>query len=432
VRGRRHELEELGGTLRRLRVAGRWVAVAGAVLLLHCGAADGRRRVQGDDEGGEGGNAAGAGALESGGTSGEPGALPGGGQSAGGDPVNGSVSGTANGGEGTPAAAGGAASGGEATMSEAGAAQGGAGPEALSCAGVRSQSCQGLTTTCRGESCCAEALIPAISNVPYKATGATVSLNAFWLDKYEVTVGRFRKFVESFDVCRAAGAPASGAGRGVAAGTGWDAAWNISQLAEDQQALVAGLAANPKLPFQTWGNADESMPISCVNWYEAFAFCIWDGGRLPTELEWEHAASDDLLKQSYPWGDTPIPTDMQDSTTSYAVYNCMADGSSPNVNCSALDLPAVGSRPLGHGNWGHLDLAGSMSEWVFDWFGPTYEDYPASASCDNCANLAPGGSRVIRGGNWNFDYNLMQASYRGINQPLAHSEQVGFRCARNP
>lgn len=424
----RDELQQLGAIVRRCVIPRRGWALAGTALLIHCGASDGKRQARGDEGGGEAGAAGAAGAVAAGGAATDAGASTSGGESNGNEPMNGGV---ASSGETSQSGTGGASKAGEASMSDGGAAQGGASVGVASCAGIKSQSCQGLTTTCQGESCCAEALIPAISGVAYKATGATVSLDAFWLDKYEVTVGRFRKFVEAFDGCRAEGAPASGSGLGALAGTGWDAAWNASQLAADRQALVAGVACNPT-GFQTWDKADESLPINCVNWYEAFAFCIWDGGRLPTELEWEHAASDNLLKQTYPWGDTPVPTDTQDSTTGYAVYDCMADGSSPYENCSILDLPAVGSRPLGSGNWGHLDLAGSMSEWVLDWFGPTYEDYPPASACDNCTNLAPGVSRVIRGGNWVFEHHLMQAAYRGINQPLAHSMEVGFRCARNP
>src|SRR6478609_550967 len=295
-----------------LRARSVWGAALAASFLWHC--TDAGSPHTSPAEGGTGGE---AGALGGEGGVSEPaGALAG----APADPGDGGSAGDQAGG-----AAGG---GGQAGSLDAGGQSGDAGaPAAASvvCSGSKSQSCQGLATQCQGESCCAESLIPAIAGVAYKATGVAVTLDAFWLDKYEVTTGRFRKFVESYDSCRP-GNPSSNAGAGVAPGTGWDSTWNAS-LAGDSATLTSKFACHEI--FHNWDLADDALPMNCVSWFEAFAFCAWDGGRLPTELEWEHAASDDDFLSTYPWGDLPVLTDMQDDSASYANYYCMGDGSGP-------------------------------------------------------------------------------------------------------
>jgi len=114
---------------------------------------------------------------------------------------------------------------------------------------------------------------------------ATVS--DFRLDNYEVTVGRFRAFVDS-----AAPPPMSGAGAHERIpSSGWDELWNnYVPTSADTWRLALGCDST----FATWAEqigANENRQINCVSWYEAFAFCIWDGGYLPTAAEWNYAAS---------------------------------------------------------------------------------------------------------------------------------------------
>src|SRR5262249_54648097 len=145
----------------------------------------------------------------------------------------------------------------------------------------------------------------------------------------EVTVGRFRQFLTGYNAWRSAGNPSSGAGGNGMTGTGWDTAWDAS-LPADVDAVKGELYANA-VAFPTWGAGDGAVPINYVDWYEAFAFCVWDGGRLPTSVEWEYAASNRFQTQ-YPWGASA-------PTTMLAVYGYCGQGES--TDCFRFDIPEV-------------------------------------------------------------------------------------------
>src|SRR6185503_5212427 len=101
--------------------------------------------------------------------------------------------------------------------------------------------------------------------------------------------------------------------------------------------------------------------MNCVSWFEAFAFCAWDGGRLPTETEWNYAAAGGNEQRVYPWG--------ANIDLTKASYDCAGDGSGTGTpNCMFSDMLPVGSRsPQGDGKWGQADLAGNVWEWTLDW-----------------------------------------------------------------
>ncbi len=179
--------------------------------------------------------------------------------------------------------------------------------------------CEGVDKKCgpnRDEDCCATAnvvrggLFKRANDAMYPAT-----VNDFTLDRFEVTVGRFRQFVTDYPKNKPL--PNDGA-HPLIEGSGWDEAWDAN-LPETKEALIASLKCSDT--FRTWtdkAGGSEALPINCVSWYVAFAFCAWDKGRLPTDAEWNYAAAGGDEQRKYPWvGDTLDPD--------YAVYGCSGD-----------------------------------------------------------------------------------------------------------
>jgi formylglycine-generating enzyme required for sulfatase activity len=295
-------------------------------------------------------------------------------------------------------------------------------------------------TTCgaSGESCCTSLDVPGGTYYrTYASSGggptgeadpATVS--GFRLDKYEVTVGRFRQFVNAWNG-GAGWLPAEGSGKhthlnggrglvdvGVDAGVAYEPGWATSdngQVAPND----ANLACESQ--FDTWTTLaaqNESLPINCVNWWESYAFCAWDGGFLPSEAEWEYASAGGSQQLDYPWGSTDPGT-----TNLYAIYDCYyPSGSGP---CTGGAAP-VGTATLGVGLWGQLDLAGNVNEWNLDWFA-RYAD-----PCTDCAYLTAASYRVVRGGYFYNDPSYMLPAGRSDDPPAVRSVCIGFRCARAP
>lgn len=230
---------------------------------------------------------------------------------------------------------------------------------------------------------------------------ATVS--DFRLDRYEITVGRFRAFAAAGRGTQAAPPPAGAGANPKIAGTGWDAAWDLS-LPADSAALAAALLCGGAPP--TWTAAattNEALPIDCITWYEAFAFCAWDGGWLPPEAQWNFAAAGGGEQRLYPSGNA--------ITHTLAAY-------SPDA------IAPVGSRsPGGDGRWGHADLAGNVWEWTFDYGGPF------SVPCLDCAELAPFPGREIWGGSV-AEGAAGVVTFSRVAMPPDRRGYVGARCAR--
>ena len=287
---------------------------------------------------------------------------------------------------------------------------------------------------CNGESCCTSIAVPrgtfkmgrgteSCTNCTAGCPGGVtcnadetpehdVTVSAFSLDKYEVTVGRFRRYVDAYDALGAPPPANSGAHPNIP-GTGWQADWN-GNLPADTATLQAAIQC--QAPYYTWGKGNEQLPIGCASWHLALAFCIWDGGRLPTEAEWEYAAAGGDENRLYPWASSLAPS------CSLANYS----------NCVSTNVAPVGSYASGQGRWGHLDLAGNLLEWTFDWYSDLWYSNTSATGTD-VANVTPSSYRIFRGGSWGDYYDLRAArrTYDAV-APASYHAQLGLRCARSP
>lgn len=277
-------------------------------------------------------------------------------------------------------------------------------------------SCSGLAASCGvvgADSCCSSSLVPGGTFDRSNDANYPATISDFRLDTYEVSVGRFRKFAAVY----AQDMIPAGAGKNPSdsGDPGWDIGSNAS-LPPDQGTLLSNVRCSPA--FQTWTAGNDELPINCIDWFEAQAFCIWDGGRLPTEAEWNYAAAGGSEQRQYPWGNREPAAD-----AALAVYGCFWHGG--GVCTSTKDIAPVGSVKAGVGKWGHADLAGNVFEWTRDGEGA-----PSAVPCNDCANTAPSVSRVIRGGAFNYgSYSLFSGDHETLI-PAGRLSETGVRCAR--
>jgi formylglycine-generating enzyme required for sulfatase activity len=158
--------------------------------------------------------------------------------------------------------------------------------------------------------------------------------------------------------------------------------------------------------FQPEGYADH--PVTETTWAGARAYCVWRGGDLPTEAQWEAAARDDD-DRVYPWG------------------NEQPDSERVSASGRTGVTTPVGSRPAGASPFGLLDMAGSLAEWTRSLKMP----YPYLAD-DGRENVEAAGERVTRGGDYVYDRRASNftVSFRDSysNAPQHGHRHIGFRC----
>jgi len=150
-----------------------------------------------------------------------------------------------------------------------------------------------------------------------------------------------------------------------------------------------------------------------VSWYEAFAFCVWDGGYLPTE-ETNYASAGGAEQRAFPWSSPPGA-----ATIDCSYVNGTSCTSGPD---------RVGSQsPNGDSKWGQADLSGNVWEWTLDYFASTYPK-----PCTDCAELAAQSYRTAHGGYYFNAALQLRGAFRGFTDPTLHSPDTGVRCARIP
>ena len=159
----------------------------------------------------------------------------------------------------------------------------------------------------------------------------------------------------------------------------------------------------------------QQYPVNGVSWAQARQFAKWAGADLPTEAQWEFAATSRGNDQRYPWGDE--------------VLDCVR---TQNYSCGAVTTSTVCTHPTGDSAQGVCDLAGNAWEWVLDNYHSTYDGAPidGSAWCELADCADNGETRVWKGGDYISNVTRMRASARGYYGPAVQPSWLGFRIVR--
>ncbi len=248
------------------------------------------------------------------------------------------------------------------------------------------------------------------SSVAYNASPVqpSISVGGFVVDANEVTVARFRRFWN-------VGAP--GPTRPIVYPSA-----SLSWTGPVTEPATATVADSTHCNWTASVGSREAHPINCIDWATAQAFCVWDGGRLPTEAEWEFTARGRAVAslgvpRLYPWGDTDPTT-----TCDRAQWNL----------CTGDD--GAGTRRVGSfaSSGGIFDLAGNVWEWTADRYAD-YTDTGCWGAVSRSDPLCVGGAtdpRTFRGGAWDGDLLNERSAGRNSFPPATRHRAIGFRCVR--
>jgi sulfatase modifying factor 1 len=241
----------------------------------------------------------------------------------------------------------------------------------------------------------------------------TVALTHYQLDQYEVSVGKFRMWWSAGHVTPASGTTIFTAGDGTK--VTWNGSWAVKEP----------LTGDPNSNWSSTAGTLEAAPVNGVDWPTALAYCVSLGARLPTEAEWEAAASNGQGSM-FPWS-APATRDQSIDTST---LDCSHAISSVGAGCSGRPKGASTTTAGAARTNGADDLAGSVAEWVLD-TGPAASGYGAATTVDPVVFVASDTTRGVRGGSFaDTDAKNLRAQARASQPATMQSTSVGFRCAR--
>ncbi|MBI4023349.1 MAG: SUMF1/EgtB/PvdO family nonheme iron enzyme [Verrucomicrobia bacterium] len=224
--------------------------------------------------------------------------------------------------------------------------------------------------------------------------GEQTSLPTFYIDKYEVTIKQYRKFLEAWRQNKTAIRE-------------HDSQKSEKEHTPDQwPAILAAIRDGTPL---NGGRIYENTPVFNVDYLDVWAYAKWAGKRLPTELEWEKAARGPK-GNVYPWGNSPNPRNANTGADLNPNYSHPSFG---KIDGFGVWAP-VGAVRGDRSSYGVMDMAGNVSEWTDSL--DTNPDFPAAPQVP-----------VIRGGSWaSSDVRLVIRDLR--QSKFKRSPQIGFRC----
>jgi iron(II)-dependent oxidoreductase len=235
-----------------------------------------------------------------------------------------------------------------------------------------------------------------------------VDLPAFWIDTHPVTNSAYTEFVDAdgYDDARWWSA------------AGWE--WRTDAGLQHPEFWRRAPGGWEHRRFGRWEPVPPEEPVQHVGWYEADAYARWLGKRLPTEAEWEKAASWDATlgrKRRFPWGDDePTP----------ALANLAHTGAR---SCLAPD--PVGTHPAGASPWGCQQMVGDVWEWTASDFAP-YPGFEAFPYQEYSEVFFGPDYKVLRGGSWAAHPSVAaRVTFRNWDFPIRRQIFAGFRCARD-
>jgi len=161
----------------------------------------------------------------------------------------------------------------------------------------------------------------------------------------------------------------------------------------------------------TYDLGDPRLPVSCVHWHDAEAFCRALGKRLPRESEWELASRGPKGTGRYPWR----------SGNMSCYYASMMVNDTTGRSCTR-GPSRVGGHPAGATPSGIQDLTGNVEEWMSDWYVENLARGGAPAA---------GASHVLRGGGWQSGPSQGRTTARNWGSAAEAGPNVGFRCAKD-